>query len=176
MKVQAHNSLEPPLEYNHDQMPSMNHGSNHLIFLTIVGVTEILYSFRLVLEGKTGNKIPESSRLEFLEKFLSSSFALSDAEVDSSGPLNRGGIADLTISNLPKVPRATFVGSDRFFCFVSICKFISFKNPFANITNLLNFPLNSDNLFCWYANEKKSDFNELSQQYKQLKTMEVSEA
>ena len=27
MKVQAHNSLKPPLEYNQDQMPLMNQGS-----------------------------------------------------------------------------------------------------------------------------------------------------
>ena len=33
-----------------------------MTFLTILGVTEILYSFRLVLEGKTGEQIPWSSR------------------------------------------------------------------------------------------------------------------
>ena len=38
-----------------------------MIFLTISRVTEILCSFRLVLEGKTGKEISESSRLEFLE-------------------------------------------------------------------------------------------------------------
>ena len=38
--------------------------------LTVLGVTEILYNFRLVLEEKTGKEIPNSSRLEFLEKFL----------------------------------------------------------------------------------------------------------
>ena len=64
-------------------------------FLTILGVTEILCSFKLVLEGKTGKEIPESSRLEFLEKFSAINFALSDAEENTSGPLNRGGIADL---------------------------------------------------------------------------------
>ena len=41
-----------------------------MIFLTILGVIEILCSFILVLEGKTGKEIPESSRLQFLEKFL----------------------------------------------------------------------------------------------------------
>ena len=56
---------------------------------------EILCSFRLVLEGKTGKEIPESSRLEFLEKFLANSFALSDEGDNTSGLLNRGGIADL---------------------------------------------------------------------------------
>ena len=42
-------------------------------------VTEILCIFRLVLEGKAGKETPESSRLEFLEKFLGNSFALSGA-------------------------------------------------------------------------------------------------
>ena len=39
-------------------------------FLTIVGIMEILYNFRLALEGKRRKEILESSRLEFLEKFL----------------------------------------------------------------------------------------------------------
>ena len=65
-----------------------------MTFLTILGVIKILCSFRLVLEGKTGKEIPETSRFEFLEKLLENNFALSDAE-DKSGLLNRGGIADL---------------------------------------------------------------------------------
>ena len=40
-----------------------------MTFLTILKVTEILCSFRLVVEGKTGKEIPESSRIEFLESF-----------------------------------------------------------------------------------------------------------
>ena len=40
-----------------------------MTFLTIVGVTEILYSIRLVLEEKPGKESPELLRLEFLEKF-----------------------------------------------------------------------------------------------------------
>ena len=51
-----------------------------MTLLTILGVTEILWNFRLVLERKTGKEIPESSRSEFLEKFLANNFALSDAE------------------------------------------------------------------------------------------------
>ena len=68
-----------------------------MIFLTILRIVEILCSFRLVLEGKTGKEIPESSRLEFIEKFSANNFALSDAEDNTSGPLNRGGIADLPL-------------------------------------------------------------------------------
>ena len=65
-----------------------------MTFLTILGVTEILCSFKLVPEGKTGKEIPESSRLEFLEKFSANNFALSDAEDNTSEPLNRS-VADL---------------------------------------------------------------------------------
>ena len=65
--------------------------------LIVLGVIEILCSFRLVMEGKTGLEIPESSRLEFLEKFSGNIFALSDAEDNTSRPVNRGTIADLTL-------------------------------------------------------------------------------
>ena len=68
-----------------------------MTFLTNLGVMDILCSFRLVLKGKTGKEIPESSRLEFLEKFLANNFVLSDVEDNTSGPLNRGGIADLPL-------------------------------------------------------------------------------
>ena len=66
-------------------------------FLTILGVTEILCSFKLVLEGKTGKEISELSRLEFIEKFSANNFDFSDVECNTSGPLNRGGIADLPL-------------------------------------------------------------------------------
>ena len=66
-----------------------------MTFLTILAVTEILCSFRLVLEGKVGKGIPESSRLEFLEKLLANNSALSDTEDNNSASQNRGGIADL---------------------------------------------------------------------------------
>ena len=62
-----------------------------------MGVTEILCRFKLVLEGKTGKEIPESSRLEFIEIFSANNFALSDAEDKTSGPLNREAIADLLL-------------------------------------------------------------------------------
>ena len=68
-----------------------------MTFLTILGITEILYNFRLVLEGKTGKEIIQSSRLEFLEKFLANNFALSDAEDNTSRLLKRLGIANLLL-------------------------------------------------------------------------------
>ena len=66
-------------------------------FLTMLKLTEILCRFKLVLEGKTGNEIPESLRLEFLKKFSANNFFLSDAEDNTSRRLNRGGIADLPL-------------------------------------------------------------------------------
>ena len=41
--------------------------------------------------------MPKSSILEIFEKILANNFALTDAEDNISGPLNRGGIADLPL-------------------------------------------------------------------------------
>ena len=84
-----------------------------MIFLTILGVTEILCSIRLDLEKKTGKGIPESSRLEFLENFSANNFALSDAKVNTSRPLNRGGgTADLPLLRTLLAILQKFLGSD----------------------------------------------------------------
>ena len=68
-----------------------------MTFLPILGVTEILYSFRLALEKKTGKEIPDSSRLEFIERFSANNFTLLDAEDSTSGLLKRGGITNLPL-------------------------------------------------------------------------------
>ena len=70
-----------------------------------------------------------------------------------------------TIGNLPNVTRAKFLGSNGLFSFNSICNFNSFKNPFAMITSLYKVGINEN-----------SDFYELWQQRKKLKTMEMNEA
>ena len=66
-------------------------------FLTILGVMEILCSFRLALEVEIGKEIPELSKLEFSEKILANNFVSSDAEGNTSGLLSRGGTADLLL-------------------------------------------------------------------------------
>ena len=45
-----------------------------ITFLTNLGVTETLSSFRLALEGKISNEIPKSSRFKFLESFWQTNF------------------------------------------------------------------------------------------------------
>ena len=56
---------------------------------------DILCSFRLVLEWKTGKEIL------VLEKVLGNNFALSDAVDNTSGSLNGGGITDLPLLRTP---------------------------------------------------------------------------
>ena len=113
-----------------------------MTFITIMGVMEISCSFRLVLEGTTGKEIPESSRLEFLEKFLANKFALSDAENKTSRPLNEGGIAYLPLLRTrcrqeSREPSFSEVMDP--FVLLAYERFDSFKNPFATITNLSEF-------------------------------------
>ena len=70
-----------------------------MTFLVILWVIEILCCFsRLILNGKTGKEVPESSRLEFLEKFLANNFALTDLEYNTSAQLNRGGTVLINIA------------------------------------------------------------------------------
>ena len=111
-----------------------------MIFLTILGVTEIFCCLRLVLEGTTGKEIPESSRLKFLEKFPANNFALSNAEDNTSGSWNRGGTANLplliTLLAVCQKTQEPSFWEVMDYLFTSICKFSSFKNPFATITSL----------------------------------------
>ena len=55
-----------------------------MTFLTNVGVTGIICSFRLVQEEKAGSELPESSRLEFSEKYSATNFALSNTKDNTS--------------------------------------------------------------------------------------------
>ena len=56
-----------------------------------------IMQFQISSRRETGKEIPESSRFEFLKKFLANNFTLSDAEDNTSGLLNRGGVADLPL-------------------------------------------------------------------------------
>ena len=75
---------------------------------------------------------------------MAKSFALSEAEDIISGPLNRGGIADLpllrTLSAVrQKSQELSLWEVTDFFCFISISKFGSFKDHFATITSPSEF-------------------------------------
>ena len=73
-------------------------------------------------------------KIRVLKKCFSN-FALSDAEDNNTALFSREGVADLPLL------RTLFPGSNGLSCFISKCKFDSFKNTFAMITSLseLNF-------------------------------------
>ena len=127
-----------------------------MTFLTILEVMDILCSFRLVLQGKTGKEIPESSRFEFLEKFLANNFALSDAEDNTSGPLNREGIADLPLLTTllairQKSREPSFWEVMDSFVLVAYASLAASRTLLQRLLACLNFTLD---LLCWYKQKK----------------------
>ena len=124
-----------------------------MTFLTILEDTAILCSFTLVLEGKTGKEIQESSRLELLEKFSANNFALLDAEDNTSGPLNRGGIADLPFRTLLAIRQKS--REPRFWEVMDFCVLLAYaslaasRTLFQRLLACLNFTLKSEDLSFW---------------------------
>ena len=112
-------------------MPLMNQGL--LQSLIILGLTEILCGFRSALEEITGKEIPESPRLESLEKLSGNNFALSDTDNNTSGPLNSGGIANLHLL------RKLLAICQKKALEPSFLEVIGFWNPFGTITSLSDF-------------------------------------
>ena len=130
----------------------------------ILGVKEVLSNFRLVLEGGKGKKIPESSRLKFLEKFSTDNFALSDAEDNTSGPLNRGGMAELPLLRTllaihQKFQEPSFWEVMDSFVLLAYASLPASKTLLQQLLACLKFTLDSEDSFCWY--KQKSDFYEL---------------
>ena len=126
-----------------------------MTFLTILGVMEILCSFRLVLERKTGKEMPDSSRFEFLEKFSANNFALSDAEDNTSDPLNRGGIADLPLLRtllaiFQKSREPSFWEVMDSFVLLAYTSLAVSRTLLQRLLACLSFTLDSEDLFYWY--------------------------
>ena len=104
-----------------------------MTFVTNLGVTNILCSFRLVLKGKASKEKTALSRFEFLEKFSSNSFRCRRQHVRAvkQRRYSRFNFVRNTISNSSKLASAKSLGSNRVCCFIFIRKFDSFKNHFA---------------------------------------------
>ena len=120
-----------------------------------MGVTEILCSFKLVLEGKTGKEISESSRFEFIEKCSPNNFALSDAEDNTSGPLNRGGRADLhllrtLLSICQKSREPSFWEVMDSLVLLAYASLAASRTLLQQLLACLNFTLESQDLSFWY--------------------------
>ena len=130
-----------------------------MTFLTTSGDIVILCSFKLVLEGKTGKDIPESSRLEF----SANNFALSDVENSTSEPLNRGDVADLSLSrtllaNRQKSQEPSFWELMDFFVLLAYTSLAASRTLLHRLLACLNFTLEAEDLSFWYkrkANPKE---------------------
>ena len=69
-----------------------------LKFFTILWDKEISCSFTLVLQETAGEEILESCKSELVKEITANNFAFS--EVQESGPLNKGGILNLTLQQI----------------------------------------------------------------------------
>ena len=124
-----------------------------------MGVTEILCSFRVVLEVTAGKEIPKSSRLEFLERLLVSNFALSDAEDNNSGSLNRAATADLPLLRT-LLAICQKLWEPGFREMMESFVFAASRTLLQQFPACLNLILDSEGLFCCY--KQKSDFYEMA--------------
>ena len=128
-------------------------------FLTVFRVTEMLWSFRVVLEGKTGKEIPKSSRLELLEKFLGNNFALSHAENNTSGQLNRVSIVDLPLLRTllaihQKSWEPSFWKLMDPFVLLAYVSLAASRTLLQQLLACLKFTLDSEDLFCCHKRKK----------------------
>ena len=120
---------------------------------------EILCSFKLLLERKTGKETPESSGLEFKEKFSANNFALSDAEDNTSGPLNRGGIADLPLLRTllairQKSREGSFWEVMDSFVLLAYASLAASRTLLQQLLACLNFTLELEDFSLWYKQKK----------------------
>ena len=116
-----------------------------MTFLTILGLTETLCSFKLVLEEKTGKEISESSTLEFLEKFSANNSALSDAKGNTSEPL-------LAIRQKSREPSFWKVIDS--FVLLAYASLANSRTLLQRLLVCLNVALESEDLSFWYERKK----------------------
>ena len=99
--------------------------------------------------------MPESSRLKFLGKFIGDNFRLSDAEDNTSGSLNRGGIADLALLRTiiafhQKFRESSFWEVIDSFVLLAYANVAALRTLLQRLLACLNVTLYSEDLFCWY--------------------------
>ena len=103
--------------------------------------------------------MPESSRLEFVEKFLANNFVLSGVEGKTSGSLNRRGIAELPLLKTllairQKSREPSFWEVMDSFVLLAYASLAASRTLLQQLLACLNFTLDSEDLFCWYKWKK----------------------
>ena len=148
-----------------------------MTFLTMLGAIEYYVVSDEFQKGKQAKRYP--SHQEFLEKFLTNNFAFSEAEDNTSGPLNRGGIADLPLLKTllairQKSREPNFWEVMDFFVLVAYASLAASRALLQRLLTFRNL-IQIQKIYSIVTNEK-NDFYKLWQQRKLLKTMEMSEA
>ena len=128
-----------------------------MAFLTILGVTEISYTFRLVLEGKTDKEIDTRViKIRVFRKVFSKQFCFvrcrRHPRAVEQKMYSRFTFVENTISNSQKVPRAKFL--EVIDSFVLLAHFIY---PFETISSLSELYFRFRR-FILLTKTKKSDF------------------
>ena len=113
-----------------------------------------------------------------LRKFLASNFAFSDTEDNTSGPLNRWGIANLPVLRTllaihHKSQEPSFCEVIHFFVLIAYASLVASRTLLEQFLACPNFPFGSEDLFCWYKQTKWFIWTVATK--KQLKTMEMSD-
>ena len=102
---------------------------------------------------KKWKEIPESSRLEFLEKCSANNFALSDGEDNTSRPLNRGVKTDLPLLRIVLAIRQKSRGKSFWEVIDSFVSLVysglaASRTILQRLLACMKFPLDSEGLFC----------------------------
>ena len=97
--------------------------------------------------------MPESSRLGLLEKFSVNNFALSDTEDNTSGLLNRGGIADFPLLRTllaicQKSWEQSFWEMMDSLALLACASLAASRTLLQQLLDCLNLNLDSEDLFC----------------------------
>ena len=135
----------------------MNQGC--YVLFNYFGSYRNIMQFKISYRRETGKEILESWRLEFLKKFLTNNFAWSGAEDNTSGLLNRGGMADLPslrtlLAICQKSREPIFWEVIDSFVLVAYTSLTVSKILLQELLACLNFTLNSQDLFCCYKRRK----------------------
>ena len=97
--------------------------------------------------------------MRVLRKVLVNNSALSEAEDNTSGSLNRGGIADLPLLRTllairQKSREPSFWEVMDSFVLVAYASLAASRTLLQRLLACLNFTLDSEDLFCWYKRKK----------------------
>ena len=107
------------------------------------------------ISSRTGKEMPESLRLEFIEKFSGNNFALSDVQDNTSGPLRREGTEDSPSLRTLLAIRQTSGGPSLWevmdsFALLAYASLAASRTFLQQLLPCLNFNLDAEDLFCWH--------------------------